>query len=275
MAERHRVGACTWMFGDMPFNRVAERLERLGFDGVELMGDLALYGPREADQTLSDHGLEVFSLTPDNVDLAHPEAGVRRTAVDYYMRLLDFAAALGRPIVSCHGLVGRFRAIESQGLEWDLFVGSVRQIATRAEELNLRVVMEVLNRYESHLVNTGAQALDFVDAVGSDHVGILLDAYHMNVEEASPADALRMAGDRLWLYHAADSNRHGLGRGHTDFDSQLGALAEIGYDGPIILECPAPGPDPYTAIKDEESLSWLETFLAESRSYLEAKFGEN
>ena len=135
--------------------------------------------------------------------------------------------------------------------------------------------MEVLNRYESHLVNTGAQALEFVADVGSDQVGILLDAYHMNIEEASPANALREAGDRLWLYHVADSNRHGAGRGHTDFGAQLEALAEIGYDGPIILECPPPGPDPYTAIKDDESLPWLETFLAESKGYLETKLGEN
>ncbi len=268
MAQKHRVGACTWMFGELPLNEIAGRLERLGLDGVELMGDVALYGPGEAEQVLSDHGLTVFSLTPDNVDLAHPASDVRGAAVDYYLRLLDFAAALGRPIVSCHGFVGRFRAIETQAREWELFVDAVRQVAARAKTLDLRVVMEVLNRYEAHLVNTAAQALEFVAEVGSDQVGILLDAYHMNIEEASPAGALRKAGDRLWLYHAADSNRQGLGRGHTDFGPQLEALEEIGYDGPIILECPAPGPDPYTAIKDGESLPWLGTYLAESQNYL-------
>ena len=275
MTEQKRIGVCTWMFGDMPLAEIAGRLEKLGFDGVELMGDLGLYGPAEAEQVLNDHGLKIFSLTPENVDLAHPDPIVRGEAVDYYLRLLDFGAALDQPLVSCHGFVGRFRAIETQALEWDLFVGAVRQVAERAQALDLRVVIEVLNRYESHLVNTGAQALQFVDEVGSDYVGILLDAYHMNIEEASPAGALRGAGDRLWLYHVADSNRHGVGRGHTDFEPQLEALGEIGYDGPIILECPAPGPDPYTAIKDSESLPWLETFLAESRSYLEKRLGED
>jgi len=239
------------------------------------MGNLDLCQPEEAAQILTDHGLAAFSLTPENVDLAHPEPAIRAEAVDYYLRLLNFAAALDQPIVSCHGFVGRFRAIETQAREWDLFVSAVRQVAARAETLNLRVVMEVLNRYEAHLVNTAAQALEFVDAVGSDHVGILLDAYHMNIEEASPAGALREAGDRLWLYHAADSNRQGLGRGHTDFGLQLEALEEIGYDGPIILECPAPGPDPYSAIKDGESLPWLETFLAESKSHLNRRVGED
>jgi D-psicose/D-tagatose/L-ribulose 3-epimerase len=268
MEQGHKLGVCTWMFGDLPLSEIARRLEELGFDGVELTGSLDLYQPEGAARVLTDHGLQVLSLTPDNVDLAHPDSVVRRAAVDYYLHLLDFAAALGQPIVSCHGFVGRFRAIETQAWEWDLFVSAVRQVAARAKTLDLRVVMEVLNRYESHLVNTAAQALKFVAEVGSDQVGILLDAYHMNIEEASPAGALREAGDRLWLYHAADSNRQGLGRGHTDFGLQLEALEEIGYDGPIILECPAPGPDPYTAIKDAESLPWLETYLAESRSHL-------
>jgi sugar phosphate isomerase/epimerase len=256
------------MFGDMPLAEIAQRLEKLGFDGVELMGNFSAYTPAQAGQILSDHGLAVLSLTPENVDLAHPDPTVREKAVDYYLQLLDFAVEVGQPIVSCHGCVGRIRAISSQEEEWNVFVKAVRQIGERARILGLTVVMEVLNRYEAHLVNTGAEALDFVAAVGMDNVGVLLDAYHMNIEEASPADALRRVGSRLGLYHAADSNRQAIGRGHTDFDAQLAVLDEINYGGPVIMECTAPGPDPFTAIKDDDSLGWLETYLRESRSYL-------
>jgi D-psicose/D-tagatose/L-ribulose 3-epimerase len=188
--------------------------------------------------------------------------------VDYYLCLLDFAAGLGQPIVSCHGYVGRVRAIGTYGEEQRVFVEAVRQIAERARTLNLRLVMEVLNRYEAHLLNTAAEALDFVEKVGTENVGILLDAYHMNIEESDPAAALRLAGERLGLYHIADSNRQGIGRGHTDFAAQLAALADVGYGGPIVLECTAPGPDPFTAVKDGYSLGWLETYLRESRSWL-------
>ena len=263
-----KLGACTWPFGDLPLSEIARRLRNLGFDGVELKGDLALYQAKEAGQILRDHGLETFSLTPENVDLAHPEAAVRSEAVDYYLCLLDFAAGLGQPIVSCHGYVGRVRAIGTYAEERRFFVEAVRQIAERARTLNLRLVMEVLNRYEAHLLNTAAEALDFVEKVGTENVGILLDAYHMNIEEADPAAALRLAGERLGLYHVADSNRQGIGRGHTDFAAQLAALADVGYGGPVVLECTAPGPDPFTAIKDEDSLGWLETYLQESRGWL-------
>lgn len=265
-----KLGVCTWTFGNLPLIEIAQRLHTLGFDGVELMGDLEHYQPLEAAQVLRDHGLEIFSLTPDDVDLAHPDASVRSAAIDYYLRLLDFAAELGNPLVSCHGCVGRVRAISSQAEERALFASAVRQIAQRARAIDLRLVMEVLNRYEAHLLTTAAEAVEFVDELGTDNLGILLDAYHMNIEEPEPCAALRHASHRLWLYHVADSNRQGIGRGHTDFSAQIAALADIKYDGPMILECTAPGPDPFTAIKGEDSLTWLETYLQESMAWLRA-----
>jgi len=264
MTSNRRLGVCTWTFGDMSLAEIAQGLAALNYDGVELMGNLAAYQPAEAAKILQEHNLKIFSLTPDNVDLAHPDDAIRTKAIDYYLRLLDFAAALDQPLVSCHGYVGRIRPVDSLVEERMLFVEAVRKIAERADQLELRLVMEVLNRYEAHLVNTAAEAVDFVNEVEADSVGILLDAYHMNIEESNPAEAIRHAGERLWLYHAADSNRQGVGRGHTDFTAQLAALAEIGYQGPIILECTAPGPDPFTAIKGKDSIDSLEIYLRES-----------
>ena len=267
MSPPRKLGVCTWTFGHRSLAEIARRVAALDYDGVELMGDLTVYTAPEAATVLQDHGLEVFSLTPDNVDLAHPEAAIRNLAIDYYLRLLDFATELNQPLVSCHGYVGRVRALSSQAEEYRLFVDAVQQLAERAARLNLRLVIEVLNRYEAHLVNTARDAITFVTDVGADSVGILLDAYHMNIEEGDPAGAIREAGNRLWLYHAADSNRQALGRGHTNFAAQVAALDDIDYNGPVIVECTAPGPDPFTAIKDDQSLTWLERYLAESRTW--------
>jgi len=268
IAMKIRLGACTWTFGDLSLSEIVQRVSALSFDGVELIGDLERYNAREAAPVLRDHGLAVFSLTPGNVDLAHPDESIRQKALDYYWGLLDFAAEFDHPLVACHGFVGRVRAVTTYAEEYDLLLQAVRLIAERAQELNLRLVMEVLNRYEAHLLNTAADAVRFVADLDAENVGILLDAYHMNIEEADPAAALRLAGKRLWLYHAADSNRQGIGRGHTDFGAQLAALSDVRYAGPIILECTAPGPDPFQAIKDEHSVTWLETYLRESRDWL-------
>jgi sugar phosphate isomerase/epimerase len=198
---------------------IARRISVLELDGVELFGDLSAYSAADASRVLDDQGLEIFSLTPENVDLAHPEPLTRQQAIDYYLALLDFAAELGNPIVSCHGYVGRVRPLSTLLKERPLLALAVSQIAERAQALGLRLVIEVLNRYESHLLNTGAEAMTFIRDTGMDNVGVLLDAYHMNIEEADSASAISEAGESLWLYHAADSNRQGIGRGHINFES--------------------------------------------------------
>jgi sugar phosphate isomerase/epimerase len=259
-----RYGVCNWIFGDENLASTAAFLVEAGFDGVELKGDLRLYRAEEVSQTLSDHGLVVLSLTPENVDLPHPDAQVRTEAIDYYLRLLDFAAAVGAPLVSCHGAVGRVRALGDYQLEYEHFLTGVVRIAARAAELNLRLAMEVLNRYESHLLITADQALKFVDDAGVSNVGILLDAYHMNIEEADPAGAVLDTGERLFLFHAADSNRQAIGRGHTDFAALMRALARVGYTGDVIIECTAAGPDPFTPVKGEGWLAQVRQYTKES-----------
>ncbi|NOZ51266.1 MAG: sugar phosphate isomerase/epimerase [Chloroflexi bacterium] len=268
MTQPRNIGACTWIYGDLPLADIAQRLHGMGFDGVELMGDLSAYQPSAVKALLEENGLTVFSVTPDNVDLAHPDPTIRAQAIDYYLRLIEFAAALGQPLISCHGYVGRIRPLSTLLEERELLVHAVQRLAKTAQAHGLRLVLEVLNRYESHLVCTGSEAAAFVRDVGAANVGILLDAYHMNIEESDPAAALRQAGRALWLYHAADSNRQGMGRGHIDFSAQMAALAAADYHGPIILECTAPGPDPFSAIKDEGSRAWIDQYLQESLQWL-------
>ena len=229
--------------------RTAAQLASMGYDGMELAGDLGRYRPAEARRVAEGHGLEMISLTPENVDLAHPDRQIWAEALDYYLRLVDFAAELGHPLVCCHGAVGRIRALSSYEEERALFVKGVREVAVRAEQAGIRVALEVLNRYEAHLLNSAREALHFVEEVGMPNVGVLLDAYHMNIEEADPCAAVTEAGARLFLFHAADSNRQAVGRGHTDFLGLMSALRGMSYDGAVIVECTAPGPDPFTPVK--------------------------
>jgi len=246
-----KYGVCNWIFGDEPLAETAGRLAGFGYDGLELKGDLELYDAAEVKAVLDDHGLAVLSLTPEDVDLPHPDPEVRARAVDYYLRLLDFAAAVGAPMVGCHGAVGRIRPVTTYEQEYVNYVVGVQRLAARAQELGLRLAIEVLNRYESHLLNTAEEAVHFVEEVGMPNVGILLDAYHMNIEEAHLGSAIRTAGEYLALFHAADSNRQAVGRGHTDFLGVMRALKDIGYDGSIIVECTASGPDPFTPVKGQ------------------------
>lgn len=256
-------GACTWTFGNLPLPAVAETLAGLGFDGVELFGDLSL-DPAQAREALAGHGLAVLSITPENVDICHPDAAVWNEGIAYYLGLLDFAVEVGAPLVCCHGAVGRIRAVSSFEKEWNLYVEAVQRIAERAAALDLRIAMEILNRYEAHLLVTAGEGMRFLKDVGQPNVGLLLDAYHMNIEEPDLPTAVWQTCDRLFLFHAADSNRQAVGRGHTDFPAIMRALHGIGYAGDIIFECVPAGPDPFTPDKGPNSGEVLEQYLRES-----------
>jgi sugar phosphate isomerase/epimerase len=268
---QRKYGVCTWTFGPLGIGDVAARIAALGFDGVELHGDLEAFRPRPVRELFAGLGLEIFSLTPADVDLAHPDADVRQAAVDYHLRLVDFAAELGGATVACHGRVGRVRALASWDEEWRLLGQSLRPVLARAGAAGVPLVFEVLNRYESHLVNTGEQAARLIHELGTEGgapLRMLLDTYHMNIEEADPAQAVRRAGSRLGLFHVADSNRLGLGGGHTDFAPIVAALDEAGYRGPVIVEATAAGPDPFTAVKPGDYVGALERELAASLRHL-------
>lgn len=259
------IGCCTWIFGGEPLRDIAQRLVRSGINGVELHGDIAGIDPADAGQIFTDHGLRIFSITPGDADISHPDDTVRGAALGYYAAMIDWALRTGHsPLIGCHGLVQRIRPVATQAAEDAHLDASTRQICNMAAGAGLTVVFEILNRYESHQIRTVAEGLAMLDRARAPNLRLLPDAYHMNIEEADPAAALLRAGDRIGLYHLADSNRGAVGDGHTDFAAQFAALDAIGYTGPMIIEPAAPGPDPFNTDKGTGYRDTLEDMLARS-----------
>lgn len=230
------IAACTWIFGERDIADIAARLAAVGIDGAEVFVDVEA---RAADvrRAFDDHRLRVFSLTPANVDIAHPSPQVRAHAVAYYDRLADLAAELGAPMITCHEYVGHPRPDDDREHEWDRLVASCRAIAEGAARRGLEVVYEPLNRSLVSSVWSAERARALVAAVGVPALGIVLDSYHMHREEADPAAAIRACGTALRSFQLSDSERGPIGSGTIDFTAQLRALADIGYQGPLILEC--------------------------------------
>ena len=115
-------------------------------------------------------------------------------------------------------------------------VSGIKEAAQAARAKGVSLAVEVVNRFESNLLTTAAQAMRFVDAVGEDNVGIHLDTFHMHIEEADSAAAIRTCGARLKYFHVNENHRGYIGTGSIDFPAIFRALVDAQYAGPISFE---------------------------------------
>jgi sugar phosphate isomerase/epimerase len=118
----------------------------------------------------------------------------------------------------------------------------VKQCAEHALKKKVRIALEPLNRFETNFLNRGEQALELMKAVGSpEHVGVCLDAFHINIEEKDPLGAIKNVGKKLYDFHIADNNRRAPGDGNWDWTKLLKTLKDVGYDGCLTTEFVIPG----------------------------------
>ncbi len=113
---------------------------------------------------------------------------------------------------------------------------SMREIIKVAEDNGVTYCVEAVNRFEGCLINTAQEALDYAAQVDSKNIGVLLDTYHMNIEENKIGDAIRLVGDKLTSFHTGENNRTAPGKGHLDWDEIFGALKDINYKNRIVCE---------------------------------------
>jgi sugar phosphate isomerase/epimerase len=145
----------------------------------------------------------------------------------------------GEEITIVPSTVGKIVPDGTPEQEWQWAIESLTQIHDHADAAGIRMALEPLNRFETHFINRGAQALALAEAVAP-NVGICLDAFHMNIEEVDFLGAIRAAGPKLFDFHVADNNRMAAGMGSLDWPSIVGTLQQIGYEGALTSEFVAP-----------------------------------
>jgi sugar phosphate isomerase/epimerase len=266
-----RVGACTWIYGDLPLRDVLRRIADAGCDGVEIAGEPDRWPAAEVRRLLAETRLAPLALTAScrvpqtNRDLASPDPAVRAEALEYLRACLVWAAEIGAPLVQMlPSGETRLTPIASRDEEWRWSVEGVRAAALDAERHGVRIAIEPLNRYEAYLVTTVDDAVAYVADVGSPSVGMTVDVFHAGIEDRSPADAVRAAGARLFHLHVAESNRRGLGRGHLDLSALAAALGAVDYRGSIVLEVVPPGASPYAVLRPALVAEMVDDYVRES-----------
>jgi sugar phosphate isomerase/epimerase len=137
-----------------------------------------------------------------------------------------------------------------------------RELAEYAAPTGAKLVLEPINILQVNHIHTTQEGLEMVKRVGHPNFGLMLDVYHMNIEDVNIYDSFREARDACWFIHFTDSNRKWPGSAHLDFDQITGVLDEIGYDGFVSLEI-YPWPDPDTAAKS--SIKFLRRYYPRVR----------
>lgn len=241
LAAQAPLCAPTLLRGDL--TRSVYRAAELGFDGVELQfkhpGWLDINGLQKA---LAETGLEVSALatgtiyTQDGVSLISDAPEIREEACKRLMAYIDTAQQLGgKVIVGCAR--GNLRPFDKADEMEARLAGSLRPVLAYAERQGQSVVLEAINHFENNYLQTAQDCQTFCGKYGLDGLEILLDTYHMNMEETSQITAIQTAGARLGHFHLADNTRLAPGSGCYDFAAAIQTLREIGYDGWMSFEC--------------------------------------
>jgi D-psicose/D-tagatose/L-ribulose 3-epimerase len=241
-----KFGAITFIWTS-PFTTaelsVLGRVARAGYDVVEVaVEEAGALDPDLLRAALDEHGLDVIVIGFGTAgrDLSSGDAAERTAGLQYGRACVDLAAGAGARVLCgpLHSAVGKARVLDpgERRAERARAVEGLREVAGYAGERGISVALEPLNRFENDMLNTVAQGLELCDAVGLENVGLLLDTFHMNVEEKHMGGALREAGERLLHFHASENDRGAPGSGHVNWHEVRDGLQAIGYDEVVSVE---------------------------------------
>jgi len=237
----------TWVWASplttQELHTLAPKVKGMGFDWIELpIEGLNDFDYLEAGKIIRDNGLGVSmcaAMGPDR-DLIHDDAAIRANGAAYIRHCLQAVQTVGGtnlvgPIYSAVGRVWQQTADE-RAHDVDLLVQQLSDLAQYAGDRGAVLGIEPLNRFETSFINLTSQAVEVIDRVDSPACKIMLDTFHMNIEEKSLGDAIRLAGSRMVHFHACENDRGAPGSGNVTWDAVAQALRDVNYDGPVVIE---------------------------------------
>ncbi len=221
--------------GDFETN--VAKIAGYGYHGVELaIRDPKLVKPDELEAVVSKYNLVVPAIGTgqawgeEGLSFTSDDPDVRRAAIERIKSHIPLASRFKAVVI-----LGLIRGISPPGQSHEqsmaYLVQALQECSAAAAPYGVYYALEPLNRYETDLIHTVADGLDLIERVGAANFGLLLDSFHMNIEEPSIEASIRTCGDRIFHFHVADSNRWHPGAGHLDFKRILTSLFETGYQG--------------------------------------------
>ncbi len=227
------------------------KVAKLGFDVLEIAaGPLPGYSEAKLEELrkcAEDNGIRLtvgYGPAPEN-NIASADPAVRAHALEFYKDLFQRmekigADLIGGAIYSCWP-IDYSKPVDKKG-DWERGVEGLAQLGRIGQDYGIKTIgLEVLNRFENHVLNTAKEGVSFVTSVRelepkATNVKVMLDTFHMNIEEQSIGNAIRAAGKLLGHFHTGECNRMVPGQGRMPWREIRDALREIGYQGAVVME---------------------------------------
>lgn len=222
------------------------KVAEMGYDGVEVpFNDLSILdaAATRAAREKAGVGLTSCCVLLPGMNLCSADAGERAAGVAQLRKMIDLTAEMGGDVVAgpLYSPVGLLTRKARTADEWRWCAEGLRAAADHAERAKITLAIEPLNRFETYVFNTAADAARMVHEVGSPALKVQLDTFHAHIEEKDTAAAIRATGGLLGHFHACENDRGTPGTGQVRWKGVFAALKDVGYDRWITIESFAVG----------------------------------
>lgn len=237
------------------FKEHIRKLANFGYEGVEIsLRDPSTIDKEKLKKVLEEEKIELASVATgqaalkDNLTFTDSDEKIREKAIERIMQQIEFASEFSAPVILglIRGNLPDDREKREEAVNWS--IDACRRCCDFAEKKGVKVLIELINRYEVNWLNNVKEGLDFLKKVKRDNLFLHIDTFHMNIEEPSFEKSILEAGSLIGYVHLVDSNRWAPGYGHINFKEIISALKKVDYRGYVALEV-FPLPDPDTAAK--------------------------
>ncbi|MCK4724474.1 MAG: sugar phosphate isomerase/epimerase [Anaerolineales bacterium] len=231
---------------DADFHPFIDKVADIGFDILEVNGGTVANMTHEERRSLKDHADDKGIILshciglPHKYDLASADITVRQNGIAFLKKMASAIGEIGGGNLG--GIIYSSWPATMPPDETDKrpylerSIASMREAVKVAEDNDVVFNLEVVNRFEQFLFNTCDEAIEYVDAVGSPNVKVMLDTFHMNIEEDFMGEAILKTGDKLGHFHIGENNRMPPGYGHIPWTELAAALRKIEYQGYVVME---------------------------------------
>lgn len=242
------------------------KIAEMGYDGVELsIRDPNQLGINKISELIKKNKLEVSTIGTglafaiDGLSFSNSDENVRVRAVERIKSHIDFASFFQSKVLIGYvkGLLSHESAERKVQKDW--IKSCLKECAQFAQKKKVTLLLEMINRFESGFLRTITEGVKFIEEMNEENVKLLIDTFHMNIEESSNYQAIVEGNQLIDYVHLADNNRMYPGAGQIDFSKVISALRKIGYDGYLTAEV---APKPSDEVAAQMSIKNIRSILA-------------